>query len=341
MATSRARAAGDRITSKTSTAVTAATTMIMIFRMLFPTRRSYRSSPARDPCRNDSISSLRLVEWHRTRLVAHRRHLPGLPALVRRLQRRRHRRPPGNHERDWVRSRELGVDAVWLSPFMTSPQKDAGYDVADYCDVDPLFGTLADFDAMLAAAHALGLRVIVDLVPNHSFERAPLVPGGARGAARVAGARPLPVPRGPRRARRAPAEQLGVGLRRTRLDAHHRGRRQPRASGTCTSSTRRSPTSTGPTRGCTSSSAACCGSGSTAASTDSASMSRTAWSRPTGCPTTRPPPTAAAWAAAHELTTIPYWAQPGVHEIYRDWHRVLAEYGPRPRAVRRGVGRAR
>ncbi|QTX03653.1 glycoside hydrolase family 13 protein [Agromyces archimandritae] len=65
----------------------------------------------------------------------------------------------------------LGVDAVWLSPFFTSPQKDAGYDVADYCDVDPRFGTLADFDAMLAEAHRLGLRVIVDLVPNHSSDR--------------------------------------------------------------------------------------------------------------------------------------------------------------------------
>ncbi|MET0228676.1 MAG: alpha-amylase family glycosyl hydrolase, partial [Actinomycetes bacterium] len=63
---------------------------------------------------------------------------------------------------------ELGVDAIWLSPFFTSPQADAGYDVADYCDVDPLFGTLADFDAMQAAAHELGLRVIVDLVPNHT-----------------------------------------------------------------------------------------------------------------------------------------------------------------------------
>ena len=63
---------------------------------------------------------------------------------------------------------ELGVDAVWLSPFMTSPQRDAGYDVADYRDVDPLFGTLDDFDAMLASAHDLGLRLIVDLVPNHT-----------------------------------------------------------------------------------------------------------------------------------------------------------------------------
>jgi alpha-glucosidase len=63
---------------------------------------------------------------------------------------------------------DLGVDAIWLSPFYTSPQRDAGYDVADYCDVDPLFGTLADFDLMLSAAHASGIRVIVDLVPNHT-----------------------------------------------------------------------------------------------------------------------------------------------------------------------------
>lgn len=68
---------------------------------------------------------------------------------------------------------DLGVDAIWLSPFYTSPQKDAGYDVADYCDVDPRFGTLADFDDMLAEAHRLGLRVIVDLVPNHSSDRHP------------------------------------------------------------------------------------------------------------------------------------------------------------------------
>lgn len=62
----------------------------------------------------------------------------------------------------------LGVDAVWLSPFYTSPQNDAGYDVANYRDIDHLFGTLADFDALAATAHDLGLRVIVDLVPNHS-----------------------------------------------------------------------------------------------------------------------------------------------------------------------------
>lgn len=68
---------------------------------------------------------------------------------------------------------ELGVDALWLSPFYVSPQRDGGYDVADYCDVDPLFGTLTDFDALLAAAHGRGIRVIADLVPNHSSDQHP------------------------------------------------------------------------------------------------------------------------------------------------------------------------
>jgi alpha-glucosidase len=63
---------------------------------------------------------------------------------------------------------DLGADAIWLSPFYRSPMNDAGYDVADYRDVDPLFGTLADADAMISEAHTLGLRVVVDLVPNHT-----------------------------------------------------------------------------------------------------------------------------------------------------------------------------
>ncbi|MEE2523487.1 glycoside hydrolase family 13 protein [Pseudarthrobacter sp. J75] len=66
--------------------------------------------------------------------------------------------------------KRLGVDAVWLSPFYRSPQADAGYDVADYRAVDPIFGTLQDFDAMLEQAHGLGLKVIVDLVPNHTSD---------------------------------------------------------------------------------------------------------------------------------------------------------------------------
>jgi alpha-glucosidase len=65
----------------------------------------------------------------------------------------------------------LGVDAIWLSPFYKSPQRDAGYDVSDYCSVDPLFGDMADFDALLAKAHELGLRVLIDLVPNHTSDQ--------------------------------------------------------------------------------------------------------------------------------------------------------------------------
>ena len=82
--------------------------------------------------------------------------------------------------------RELGIDAVWLSPFYPSPQADAGYDVADYRDVDPRFGTLADADALIQEAHQLGIRVVVDLVPNHTssehawFREALAAPPGSR-----------------------------------------------------------------------------------------------------------------------------------------------------------------
>jgi alpha-glucosidase len=69
--------------------------------------------------------------------------------------------------------KELGVDALWLTPFYPSPGADHGYDVADYTDVDPRFGTLADFDALLADAHELGLRVTVDVVPNHTSNEHP------------------------------------------------------------------------------------------------------------------------------------------------------------------------
>jgi alpha-glucosidase len=62
----------------------------------------------------------------------------------------------------------LGIDAIWFSPFFKSPQKDAGYDVSDYKSIDPLFGSNADFDKLLAKAKSLGIRIIVDLVPNHS-----------------------------------------------------------------------------------------------------------------------------------------------------------------------------
>ena len=67
----------------------------------------------------------------------------------------------------------LGVDAIWLSPFYRSPMADFGYDVSDYCDVDPLFGSLEDFDALLADAHARDIKVIVDWVPNHTSDQHP------------------------------------------------------------------------------------------------------------------------------------------------------------------------
>src|SRR2546423_9841901 len=63
---------------------------------------------------------------------------------------------------------DLGVDAIWITPFYRSPMHDHGYDVADYCDIDPMFGTLDDFDKLIVDAHALDLRVIVDIVPNHT-----------------------------------------------------------------------------------------------------------------------------------------------------------------------------
>ncbi|SDJ36636.1 alpha-glucosidase [Frankineae bacterium MT45] len=79
---------------------------------------------------------------------------------------------PGVTERlDYLKL--LGIDAIWLSPFYTSPMADGGYDVANPCDVDPIFGTLADFDTMLAAAHERDIRVTVDIVPNHFSDQHP------------------------------------------------------------------------------------------------------------------------------------------------------------------------
>ena len=114
--------------------------------------------------------------------------------------------------------RELGVDAVWISPFYPSPMADAGYDVSDYRDVEPIFGTLADADALIADAHDAGLRVIIDLVPNHTSDEhewfraalaaAPGSPERARYLFRD----------GRGRARRDPAERLDQQLRRTGVD---------------------------------------------------------------------------------------------------------------------------
>src|SRR5215207_3895837 len=69
---------------------------------------------------------------------------------------------------DW-----LGIDAVWLSPIFRSPMADFGYDISDYRDVDPMFGTLDDLDVLVAAAHARGIRILLDFVPNHTSSEHP------------------------------------------------------------------------------------------------------------------------------------------------------------------------
>lgn len=69
--------------------------------------------------------------------------------------------------------KQLGIETVWISPFFPSPMKDFGYDISDYCGIDPLFGSMDDFDALLAELHANGLRLILDLVPNHTSDQHP------------------------------------------------------------------------------------------------------------------------------------------------------------------------
>ena len=85
----------------------------------------------------------------------------------------------------------LGVDAIWINPWYPSPMKDAGYDVSDFRDVDPVFGTLADAETMIAEAHAHGIRVLLDLVPNHVSDQHEWFQAGPGGAARLARARTL------------------------------------------------------------------------------------------------------------------------------------------------------
>ena len=74
---------------------------------------------------------------------------------------------------DYIRGQKnsLGADAIWLSPIFPSPMADMGYDVSDYCDIDPLFGNLEDFKQLVAEAHDRGINVMVDFVPNHSSDQ--------------------------------------------------------------------------------------------------------------------------------------------------------------------------
>ncbi|MFT4028242.1 MAG: glycoside hydrolase family 13 protein [Protaetiibacter sp.] len=220
---------------------------------------------------------------------------------------------------------ELGVDAIWLSPFFTSPQADAGYDVADYCDVDPLFGTLADFDAMLHAAHGLGLRVIIDLVPNHSSSAHPWFQEALAAA-----------PGSPARERYVFRDGTGANgeLPPNNWDSVFGG----------LAWTRVTEADGAP--------------GQWYLHLFDSSQPDFDWTNPEvreyfrgvlrfwlergvdgfrvdvahglvkaeGLPDYTPP--ADAGSMGGDEADVPYWAQEGVHEIYRDWHAVLAEYGP-------------
>ena len=118
----------------------------------------------------------------------------------------------------------LGVDALWLSPFFRSPMADFGYDVADYTDVDPLFGDLATFDQLLAEAHQRELKVLIDWVPNHSsdqhpwFQASPVVAPRPQTGLVLVARRPLRRRRGQRGARLpgTGTEQLAGGVPRRR-----------------------------------------------------------------------------------------------------------------------------
>src|ERR1041384_7828343 len=79
---------------------------------------------------------------------------------------------------------ELGVDVIWLSPVYPSPQDDAGYDISDYQDIDPVFGTLEVFDALLAAVHEHGMKLVMDLVVNHTSDEHPWFVESRAGAKR-------------------------------------------------------------------------------------------------------------------------------------------------------------
>lgn len=153
----------------------------------------------------------------------------------------------------------LGVDAIWSSPLYRSPMADFGYDVADHCDVDPVFGTLADLDALIADAEARGLQVWLDFVPNHTSDQHPWFVAARR----------------PRRTRTGTgtsgATRHRTGGRRTTGSVTSPTSRPGRstngpASTTCTTSCPSSRTSTGTSPSCARRSWMCCASGWTAGS---------------------------------------------------------------------------
>ena len=245
-------------------------------------------------------------------LVAQRRHLPAVRAQFRRRQRRRHRRPRRRAGTTCRYLAELGIDAIWFNPWYPSPMADAGYDISDYRDIDPVFGTLADADALIAEAHAARH-------PDHHRRRAePLlrpasvVPGGAGRRSRVRRAGPVLVPAGPRPSTASCRRTTGSPSSAARPGPGSPSLTARPASGTCTCSRRSSPTSTGRTRTSGRSSRTCCGSGSSAAPTASGSTRRRCSPRTPPCPTS-------SIGRSRRDRTHPYADRDDVHDIYRAW----------------------
>jgi alpha-glucosidase len=218
----------------------------------------------------------------------------------------------------------LHLDAIWLSPFFTSPQNDAGYDVADYCDVDPVFGTLADFDNLLAEAHRLNLRVIIDLVPNHTsnehewFKAAVAAGPGSeqRGHYIFRDGRGLHGELPPNN-----WQSVFGGPAWTRLTAPDGTPEQWYLHLFDTSQPDLEWQSEWVRQQFRDILRFWLRKGVDGFRVDVAH----GLVKEAGLPDFTPPPAGAGLAAPVD---VPYWAQPGVHEIYRDWHDVLAEFGP-------------
>ncbi len=163
---------------------------------------------------------------------------------------------------------ELGVDALWFTPWYLSPLKDGGYDVADYRTIDPAFGTLAEAEKLIAEARELGIRTLVDIVPNHVSDqhpwfRAALAAGPGSPERELFHFRPGRGPHGDLR--------RTTGRRSSPAPPNRCGRGCPTATGACTCSRPNSPTSTGPTRTSAGNTRTSCGAGSSGASPASAS----------------------------------------------------------------------
>ena len=172
-------------------------------------------------------------------MVAARRGLPDLPAQL----------PDSNDDGigdlngiieklDYLNDgtpNSLGVEAIWLSPFYPSPMADFGYDVSDYCNVDPIFGDLAAFDRLVSEAHKRGIKVIIDWVPNHTSDQHPWFIESR--SSRDNPKRDWYIWRGLAKTGWLPAQQLGQLFRRPGLDV----RPEAPVSITCTSSSRNSP----------------------------------------------------------------------------------------------------